>query len=28
LHLTGMTGPVLEGNKKLVSLKRPDGGNP
>jgi hypothetical protein len=27
-HLTGMTGPVLEGNKRLVSLKRPDGGNP
>jgi hypothetical protein len=28
LHLSGMTGPVHEPSKRLVSLKRPDGGNP
>jgi hypothetical protein len=28
LHLTGMAGPTLETDKRLVSLKRPDGCNP
>jgi hypothetical protein len=28
LHLTGMTGPMLETKKRLLSLRRPDGGNP